>query len=187
MRIQALSAALLFSIAACGGDSADAPASSAPAAPATEASAADASWFSVDEAAQTVSITIAAGSTSANNYWNYNGLYGGSGLITVPEGYTVTITFENKDPNMAHSIGLGERSASYPTNFTNPQPVFAGAMSENPTSMIESTLPGETEVLTFTASAAGEYTLICYVSGHAATGMYLNFNVSTDGSYGVQL
>jgi uncharacterized cupredoxin-like copper-binding protein len=189
MRIQALSAALLFGIAACGGgDSADAPASSAPAAPAaSEASAADASWFSVDEAAQTVSITLSAGATSANNYWNYNGLYGGRGSITVPEGYTVTITFENKDPNMAHSVGLGERQASYPTNFTNPQPVFAGAMSENPTSMIESTLPGETEVLTFVASAAGEYTLICYVSGHAATGMYLNFTVSADGSYGVQL
>jgi uncharacterized cupredoxin-like copper-binding protein len=187
MRIQALSAALLFGIAACGGDSADAPASSAPAAPAASEAAADASWFSVDEAAQTVSITIAAGATSANNYWNYNGLYGGAGSITVPEGFTVTVTFENKDPNMAHSIGLGARASSYPTNFTNPEPVFAGAMSSNPTSMIESTLPGETETLTFVASAAGEYTLICYVSGHAATGMFLNFNVSSDGSFGVQL
>lgn len=187
MRIKALSAALLLGVAACGGDG-DAPAPATTQQPADQpAPAADATWFVVDEAAQTVTMTLTAGSTSANNYWNYNGLYGGAGEITVPEGYTVTIVFENRDPAMAHSVGVGERAASYPTNFSDPQPVFAGAMSSNPTSMTQSTMPGQTETLTFVADRAGEFALICYVSGHAATGMWLNFNVSSDGSHGVQM
>ncbi len=187
MRIKALSAALLLGVAACGGDG-DAPAPATTQQPADQpATAADATWFVVDEAAQTVTMTLTAGSTSANNYWNYNGLYGGAGEITVPEGYTVTIVFENRDPAMAHSVGVGERMATYPTNFSDPQPVFAGAMSSNPTSMTQSTMPGQTETLTFTADQAGEFALICYVSGHAATGMWLNFNVSSDGSFGVEM
>jgi len=188
MRIKALSAALLLGVAACGGDG-DAPAPATTQQPADQpaTAAADATWFVVDEAAQTVTMTITAGATSANNYWNYNGLFGGAGEITVPEGYTVTIVFENRDPAMAHSVGVGERAASYPTNFSDPQPVFAGAMSSNPTSMTQSTMPGQTETLTFVADRTGEFTLICYVSGHAATGMWVNFNVSSDGSYGAQM
>lgn len=190
MRIKALSAALLFGIAACGGDDAPAPATTTQDQPATQAAPAEASaadWFVVDEAAQTVTINLIAGYNSGNNYWNYNGLYGGRGLITVPEGFTVTMNFENRDPAMAHSVGVGERMASYPTNFSDPQPVFAGAMSSNPTSMTASTMPGQSETLTFVADRAGEFALICYVSGHAATGMILDFNVSADGSYGVQM
>lgn len=189
MRIKALSAALLLGVAACGGDG-EAPAPATTQQPAEQTATAAAStseWFVVDEAAQTVTITLTAGATSANNYWNYNGLYGGAGEITVPEGYTVTINFANNDPAMAHSVGVGERMASYPTNFSDPQPVFAGAMSSNATSMTQSTMPGQSETLTFTADQAGEYTLICYVSGHAATGMWLNFNVSSDGSYGAEM
>jgi len=187
MRIKALSAALLLGVAACGGDG-DAPAPATTQQPAEQPAAATASdWFVVDEAAQTVTIALVAGSTSDNNYWNYNGLYGGRGDITVPEGYTVTINFENRDPAMAHSVGVGERMATYPTNFSDPQPVFAGAMSSNPTSMTQSTMPGQSETLTFTADRAGEFALICYVSGHAATGMWMNFTVSSDGSHGVQM
>jgi FtsP/CotA-like multicopper oxidase with cupredoxin domain len=186
MRIKALSAALIFGLAACGGGDAPAPADSAPAADAPAAAAPSASdWFIVDEDAQTVTINLVAGLTSDNNYWNYNGLYGGRGGITVPEGFTVTVNFENRDPAMAHSVGVGERTASYPTNFQNPQPVFAGAMSSNPTSMTAATMPGQSETFSFTADAAGEYALICYIAGHAATGMWLPFIVSADGSYGV--
>jgi sulfocyanin len=189
MRFKALSAALLFGVAACGGDGeAPAPAAEQPAAGQPAAAAeASADWFVVDEAAQTVTINLIAGSTSANNHWNYNGLYGGAGTITVPEGYTVTVNFENRDPAMAHSFGIDERMSSYPTNFTDVEPVFAGAISSNPTSMTDSTMPGQSETVTFTADAAGEYVLICYVSGHAATGMWVNFNVSADGSHGVAM
>ena len=47
-------------------------------------------------------------------------------------------------------------------------------------------MPGETETVTFTADAAGTYTLVCYIPGHGTTGMWIYFVVSADGSAGVQ-
>lgn len=142
-------------------------------------------WFVVDNEARTVQVTLTAGETNANNYWNYNGATNGDIAITVPEGYTVTITQVNRDPNMAHSIGI----LDLPANFAmppQPTPVFAGAISQNPTSMIDATMPGETEDIEFVAGAAGTYGLVCLIPGHSAIGMWLYFIVSDDGQAGIQ-
>jgi FtsP/CotA-like multicopper oxidase with cupredoxin domain len=186
MRITALSTMLLVGVAACGNDQPaerdTAPATQQPAA----AQLTMPDWFQVDHDAQTVTMDITAGSTSANNYWNFNGYVGGEGLIVVPEGYEVTINFDNQDPAMAHSIGVDSRLANFPANFSDPTPVFEGGISSNPTSLTEATMPGESETITFTASQAGEYTLVCYIPGHAMIGMYVHFNVSADGEAGVR-
>lgn len=188
MRIKALSAALIFGLAACGGDdAADQPTPDTPDT-ATEAPTGEPGhpdWFVVDEDAQTVTIELVAGQTSAQNHWNFNGYLLGDAEIIVPEGYEVTIEFSNEDPGMGHSVGVGERASSYPSSFSSPQPVFEGAMSSNPTSMSDSTMPGESETLVFTVDSAGEYALICYVTGHAQSGMVLDFTVSDDGTHGV--
>ncbi|MEZ4703469.1 MAG: sulfocyanin-like copper-binding protein, partial [Rhodothermales bacterium] len=102
-----------------------------------------------------------------------------------PEGYTVTLTFKNNDPVMAHSIGVAMPMAAYPPMFDNPQPVFAGAISSNPTDMTGATLPGKSEVLTFQADKAGDYVLVCYIPAHATTGMWVHFKVSADGKAGL--
>ena len=47
-------------------------------------------------------------------------------------------------------------------------------------------MPGSTETITFVADAAGDYTLVCYVPGHTAVGMWIYFRVTSDGSVGVQ-
>jgi FtsP/CotA-like multicopper oxidase with cupredoxin domain len=142
-------------------------------------------WYMVDNAARTVHITVTAGATSTNNYWNYNGATNGGLAITVPEGYSVTIEQTNRDPNMAHSVGV----LPLPANFAmppQPNPVFPGAITQNPTSMIDATMPGETESFTFTASQVGTYALVCLIPGHSAVGMWLYFMVSADGQAGVQ-
>lgn len=142
-------------------------------------------WYVVDNTARTVHLTLIAGETAVNNYWNYNGATNGSLAITVPEGYTVTIEQVNRDPNMAHSIGI----LPLPANFAMPpqaNPVFPGAISQNPTSMIDATMPGETESISFVASTAGNYGLVCLIPGHSAVGMWQYFNVSADGEAGVQ-
>jgi FtsP/CotA-like multicopper oxidase with cupredoxin domain len=142
-------------------------------------------WFMVDNDARSVHVTLIAGETSANNYWNYNGATNGGLAITVPEGYTVTIEQVNRDPNMAHSVGV----LPLPANFSmppQPNPVFAGAITENPTSMIDATLPGETESITFVAGQAGTYALVCLIPGHSAVGMWLYFIVAADGQAGIQ-
>jgi len=52
--------------------------------------------------------------------------------------------------------------------------------------MISATMPGESETITFVAGVAGNYSLVCYIAGHSAVGMWLFFNVSGDGEAGVQ-
>ena len=189
-----LPAAALF-VAACGGgdtpdtgstDSAPAAVPAAPAGPTAPTGAMTIpEWFVVDNAAQTVTLDIVAGAVADNNYWNYNGATKGSMAITVPVGYTVTIDLVNKDPAMAHSVGVSAEASSFGA-MLDPTPVFTGAVTENPTSMIDGTMPGETETVTFTADAAGTYTLVCYIPGHGTTGMWIYFVVSADGSAGVQ-
>ena len=173
-----------------GGDGAAGEGTAATGQPAeTEASEAATSlgmpdWMSVDEAGQSVTIELIAGKDDSNNRWNFNGFSRGNGTIVVPAGYTVTINFRNDDPNIAHSVGVDAQTGNFPATFQDPQPVFAGAISSSPTSMQEATQPGASESLTFAADAAGEYALICYIPAHAATGMWIRFNVSADGEVG---
>ena len=142
-------------------------------------------WITVDKEAKTVSIEIVAGKTSANNNWNFNGFTKGEASVVVPQGYTVTLSFKNNDPNMVHSIGVGERMETFPAMIADPTPVFAGAMSSNPTDMMNATKSGTTEALTFKADKAGEYALICYIPAHATTGMWIGFTVSAEGQTGL--
>ena len=50
----------------------------------------------------------------------------------------------------------------------------------------DSTMPGQRESIQFTVDQAGNYSMVCYIAGHALTGMWVYFNVSGDGSVGVQ-
>ncbi len=143
------------------------------------------SWFQVDNEARTVSMTITAGSTTENNNWNFNGVTKGAMTITVPEGYTVTVELVNNDPIMAHSLGISTETSSF-SGAPEPVPAFPGAITENPTSMVDATMPGETESIQFIVNQAGNYSMMCYTPGHALTGMWVYFNVSADGSVGVQ-
>lgn len=195
-RLPAFSTAILFAVAtvACGGgepageaEGGGAP-SGAEQAPAETGGGAGGltmpDWIGYDEGTSSVTLDIVAGQTSDNNAWNFNGYFGGEGEIVVPVGAEVTINFSNEDQNMAHSIGVDDRLSGFPANFSNPTPVFEGGMSSNPTSLTDATMPGQAETITFTASEAGEYSLVCYVPGHAAVGMYIHFTVSDAGEIG---
>ncbi len=140
------------------------------------------SKMTVDEDAQTITLDIDAGSSDANNRWNYNGLYAGNGSITVPQGYEVTINFTNSDPTQPHSLGIDEPMDTWPATFENPEPVFDGAMTPDPATT--GTAPNGNATITFTADTAGEYEMVCYIAGHAVAGMVVPFTVSDDGSYG---
>lgn len=188
--------AIAITLVACGGG-ADAPgaanegaslqpASARPAEPSTPTGPMTMpDWYGVDHDAKTVRLAVIAGTTPDNNYWNLNGHIKGELAITVPEGYTVTIDFTNQDPVMAHSLGVSAELS----NFATPpaaKAVFDGAITEDPLSMIDGTMPGETETIQFVADAAGEYSLVCYIAGHTTLGMWLYFNVSATGEAGVQ-
>ncbi len=182
---------VLVVLAACGGgeppaeNPASEPAAAPAAAPAPTLSAMTTpEWFHADDAGKTVHMIVTAGLTDVKNYWNFNGAADGNMTITVPEGYAVTIDLVNNDPAMAHSLGISTVTSGFA--IVDPTPAFAGAITADATSMTDATLPGETESITFTAAAAGSYSMVCFIPGHAATGMWVRFNVSADGSKGVQ-
>lgn len=143
-------------------------------------------WMQVDREAGTVSLEIVAGETDVNNSWNFNGLTRGEADIVVPEGFEVRITFRNGDSASPHSLGIAELQDPWPATFADPSPVFEGAITSNPTSMTDATPPGESEEIAFTADAAGEYAVVCYLPGHALTGMWTYFVVSAEGAAGVR-
>jgi sulfocyanin len=195
-RTFALSTALLLALSACGGGEPaetggdmgeEAPAgemeAEAPATASQELQTPD--WYQYDEAANTVTLDIVAGETPDINHWNYNGYGHGEITVVVPVGAQVTINFSNQDPNLAHSIGVAGFSSNPPANL-QPDPVFDGAISTNPTDMTAATMTGESETVTFTASQAGEYALACYIPGHAVSGMWIGFTVSDAGEAGVR-
>jgi uncharacterized cupredoxin-like copper-binding protein len=175
MKRSVFSTAIVFALAACGGGE---PASEAPAqAPAETAAPAEAapagqmtmpSWYQMD--GNQVTLDIVAGKTAKGNHWNFNGAQFGEMTITVPVGAEVTINFSNDDPNMAHSIGISPGFDTAPA-VVEPTPVFEGAISHDPTSMTDATLPGESTTVTFTASEAGNYSMVCYIPGHAVSGI----------------
>ncbi len=199
-----LSAAMLVALSACGGGKSSSnqmqqskPASqpaaqpAQPAAQTAQAAPAAASarmktpdWFDYDKSAKTLKLTVTAGLTSAKNYWNFNGGHDGDMIITVPVGTKVTLDFKDADPNMAHSLGIVDKVGGYSATPTLPA-VFPGAITKQhgPATGVQ---PKKSETLHFTASKAGKYGMICYMAGHAATGMWIRFNVSSNGEAGVQ-
>lgn len=191
-------AALTITVAACGGGDepaeqpADQPAAQPAPAPAASAMPAPPTgpmtlpeWYTIDRDAQTVHLTITAGATPDYNYWNFNGFIKGAIAITVPVGYTITIDQINEDPNMAHSLGI-QAGFTNPMMPATPNPAFEGAVTENPMSMTEATMPGQTETIQFVADEAGNYHMVCYIPGHTAIGMWLYFNVTEAEEVGVQ-
>jgi sulfocyanin len=130
---------------------------------------------------------IVAAETSANmNGWNFNGYYDGNATVVVPQGYEITIDFQNNDQVNPHSLGIDDQVGGYPANFTEVTPVFEGAVTEGATNMGSATQPGQSETITFTASEAGEYAMVCYVPAHANQGMWIHFDVSAEGEAGLR-
>jgi hypothetical protein len=188
---------LLILAAACGGGEPEQPASggggSAPPAAAPQPAAltrpsgplTTPEWFAVDHSARTVRMSVTAGLTPVANNWNFNGFINGQLAITVPQGYTVNIEFTNRDPNMAHSLGISAETQNFSVPPT-PTPVFPGAITQNPGSMVDGTMPGESETVTFVAERAGNYSMVCYIPGHTAIGMWAWFTVAAGQDAGVQ-
>ena len=144
-------------------------------------------WMTVDEEANTVTMDIVSGESDANNSWNFNGYHAGDNArIVVPQGAEVTINFTNQDELTPHSLGIDAQTSNFPATFQEVEPVFEGALTPGATSMSDATQTGETDTITFTASEAGDYAVVCYLPGHANQGMWIHFRVSAEGEAGVQ-
>ncbi len=123
---------------------------------------------SQDPAVKTVTLSIVAGATIDNFYYNFDGYDLGNATITVPVGWTVKVDFSNESGS-SHSVVISPSSSDL-------TPVFAGAASPNPSAGLQA---GESQTFQFVAQTAGSYVLACGVPGQASQeGMWIKFVVS---------
>jgi sulfocyanin len=140
------------------------------------APAVDSSWLHFDAAAKRVEFDLLAGMTNAFAGLNFNGFRSGALTLTVPAGWTVTLHFKNRDPNLPHSaeVAPGGDIPSGPV-----KPAFTGAATRALDTGLQ---PGEGQDITFSVAKAGSYMIICPVPGHAAAGMWIRLVVSATAS-----
>jgi uncharacterized cupredoxin-like copper-binding protein len=127
--------------------------------------------FQADAATRTVSFHLVSAHSQTNSGFNFNG-YGGGGLaVTVPEGWEVSITCENRGP-LNHSCAIVRGPA-------DSQPALAGASSPNP---VTGQPAGTATTFTFTTQGRGTYRIACLVPGHEQAGMWDRFTITSAGS-----
>jgi sulfocyanin len=126
-----------------------------------------------DAATKSMTLPMVSGLTKNAGGWNFDGQARGSMTIVVPVGTKVTFPYYNEDI-VPHSLGV---VAGSPTNVPSQpsQPAFPQAMTTN----FQQGIPtNQGATVTFTADKAGTYLIVCGVPGHAASGMWVVFQVS---------
>ncbi len=123
-------------------------------------------------ASKTVEFGLVAGKTAANGFFNFNGYAKGALTVTVPVGWKVVIHYSNASA-LRHSLDVIPYTGTQPDSA--PTPAFVGASTKE---LVDGIGVGKQETVTFTASKAGTYELLCGVLGHAQAGMWGRLVVS---------
>jgi sulfocyanin len=127
-----------------------------------------------DPATRSMTLPMVSGLTRNAGGWNFDGQARGSMTIVVPLGTKVTMPYYNLDI-VPHSLGI---VAGSPTNVPS-QPselAFPRAGSKN---FQQGLATNEGDTVSFTADKEGTYLIVCGVPGHAASGMWVVFEVSS--------
>jgi sulfocyanin len=131
-------------------------------------------FISYDAGARTVNVLLIAALNTAQGGFNFNGGSSGDQTITVPLGWTVNVDVENHDAIPHSAIVIRDTT---PMPITPDQPAFPRAFTND----LANGLPPQTghDTMNFTATPAGNYLIVCGVPGHATSGMYIRFVVSS--------
>jgi sulfocyanin len=136
--------------------------------PKSRTAASAAPWLVAQNAAtKSVTFKVIAAYTSTANGFNFNGAAHGAMTFTVPLDWKVTLLFQNRATVPHSAVIAASRTAT--------TPVFPGAATPRPTIGLGQ---GQKATVTFTASKAGRYYLVCAVPGHEGLGMWDTFVVS---------
>ena len=132
-------------------------------------------WVSMQ--GNVVKLTLIAAYNGTNAGYNFNGAAHGQMTVTVPLGSTVNATFKNA-VRAPHDVVIIPYAMPLPGSGTTP--AFAGAASPRPSfgSGGPSAAPGTPVSFSFVANKAGNYMIICGISGHALAGMWDTLVVS---------
>lgn len=137
--------------------------------PSSSPSSQPASNLVINTANKSVTLKLVAAETGANSGFNFDGSAKGQLVVSIPQGWSVTVDCSN-NATMNHSCAIvGESSTT---------PAFTGSEGANPTTGIGK---GQTQTFTFTASTPGTYRIACLIPGHIALGMWDTFKVVASG------
>ena len=141
-----------------------------------EAAGSTPTW--VTTAGKVVHLTLIAGWNNVNAGFNFDGAAHGQMVVTVPLGDTVDATFKNNAAGAFHDAVIIPYQKSLPAGAT--KPAFAGAVSPLPQFRPGSApRAGAVESFSFVANKAGDYMIVCGISGHALAGMWDTLVVSS--------
>jgi sulfocyanin len=132
-------------------------------------------WMKADESAKSVQLEIVAGWNPNNGALNFNGYYKGDLTIVVPVGWTVVAKFSNHDGMLPHSMLVTRPLEGHiPEQAGLGEVAISRAYSNDPESGIMSNQHDEVR---FVARDAGNYWLLCGVTGHGLQGMWVKLDV----------
>lgn len=123
-----------------------------------------------DRATRTATVSLTAGQDDG---YNFNGYASGALIVRVPTGTTVQITMRNLAADVSHSVLVAPWDER--TKGGGLTAAFPGAAPPHPDTGITAHDPPLG--FRFTASAAGQYALVCGVPGHALIGMWDELDV----------
>jgi sulfocyanin len=129
-------------------------------------------WLVADATRHTVTVTVIAGYSGANDGLNFNGDANGKLVISVPAGYRVTVAFASKGAFPHNAVITSTKPTGSSDAFAL---AFPGSGPEDTTTGVISAR------YSFRTTKVGSYYIVCGLPGHAATGMWGRFIVTRGG------
>lgn len=128
---------------------------------------------------QSVDLAVTASRSTSGENFRSGGLT--NPTVVVPQGAHVQVEVVNADPDSAHGfVVAAQGSAASPMPMMTAEPAFTGAFLWF---LGDPTAAGlHAGTVSFTAAAAGAYSYLCPVPGHAAQGMAGTFVVRPAGA-----
>jgi len=176
-RIIALACALALNLMLQAADAPTAPTGHDHGTPSGDPKAAEpqeSMFLSVDpNTPKTARLVVVSAYNPVNYGMNFNGFAKGGARYTIPQGWTVSVSFTNNSP-VPHSAIVVEKPMVKKLQMG--EPAFKGASTPYP---VRGTTGKGGVAFQFVADEAGEFAIACGFPSHSANGHWIAFDVST--------
>ena len=176
-RIIALACALALNLMLQAADAPTAPTGHDHGTPSGDPKAAEpqeSMFLSVDpNTPKTARLVVVSAYNPVNYGMNFNGFAKGGARYTIPQGWTVSVSFTNNSP-VPHSAIVVDKPIVKKLQMG--EPAFKGASTPYP---VRGTTGKGGVAFQFVADEAGEFAIACGFPSHSANGHWVAFDVST--------
>ena len=175
-RIIALACALALNLMLQAADAPTAPTGHDHGTPSGDPKAAEpqeSMFLSVDpNTPKTARLVVVSAYNPVNYGMNFNGFAKGGARYTIPQGWTVSVSFTNNSP-VPHSAIVVEKPMVKKLQMG--EPAFKGASTPYP---VRGTTGKGGVAFQFVADEAGEFAIACGFPSHSANGHWIAFDIS---------